>query len=205
MPNSSYENNRSLILHTAESLFAQRGYSATGIKDLERACDIGRSSLYYYFSNKEELLFEITTRYLRALIARGQELLDKPASADERLRCFSRIVIRSVADDLAAQTVCFRETHALTGKNKQASLDLHREYEWIWSRLLESGVEQGAFSVADPITVKAVIGMHHYSYLWLRSEGKMPPESIADVFCDLILNGLGTGSLRLNPKLCSRL
>src|SRR5699024_10926517 len=109
----------------------QQGYHATSMKDLEQATGMGRSSLYYYVTNKEELLFEIATRYLRELIGIGQTLLDEDLAPDDRLRRFSRAVMRSVADDLAELTVCFRETHSVTGANRQALLNLHRSYEQV--------------------------------------------------------------------------
>ncbi|HTN32453.1 MAG TPA: TetR/AcrR family transcriptional regulator [Marinobacter sp.] len=192
MTTNHRKDNRARLLHAAADLFAHRGYHATSMKDLEEATGMGRSSLYYYFSNKEELLFEITTRYLRELVGIGYTLLDEELEPAERLRLFSRAVMRSVANDLNELTVCFRETHAMTGSNQQALMDLHRSYESVWARVLQAGSDTGAFTETDAITVKSVIGMHHYSYLWLRPGGKRSPESIADSFCDLILNGLTT-------------
>lgn len=184
------KDNRARLLHAAADLFAQQGYHATGMKDLEQATGMGRSSLYHYFVNKEELLFEITTRYLRELIGIGHTLLDEELEPAERLRLFSRAVMRSVADDLAELTVCFREMHSVTGSNQQALLDMHRSYESVWARVLQAGSATNVFTETNAITVKSVIGMHHYSYLWLRPEGERSPESIADSFCDLILDGL---------------
>jgi TetR/AcrR family transcriptional regulator, cholesterol catabolism regulator len=44
--------------------------------------------------------------------------------------------------------------------------------------------------------VKSFLGMHHYSYLWLRPGGSLTPSEIADAFCDLALHGLLTGPPR---------
>lgn len=184
------KDNRTRLLHAAAELFARKGFHATGMSELEKATGLGRSSLYHYFSNKEELLFEITTRYLRELITLGEALLAEEQPAEQRLRKFSRAVMRSVADDLAELTVCFREMHAVTGDNRPALLELHRAYERVWGRILHAGSESGDFGETDSITVKAMIGMHHYSYLWLRPDGNRSPEAIADSFCDLVLSGL---------------
>lgn len=190
MAHNSRKDNRARLLHAAADLFASQGYHATGMKDLEQATGMGRSSLYHYFSNKEELLFEITTRYLRELVGIGHTLLDEDLDPVVRVRQFSRAVMRSVAEDLAELTVCFREVHSVTGENQRALLDLHRSYERVWGRMLQAGSAAGLFVATDAITVKSVIGMHHYSYLWLRPEGKRSPESIADSFCDLLFEGL---------------
>ncbi len=182
--------NRERLLRVAAKLFAANGYHATGMKDLERAAGLGRSSLYYQFSSKEELLFEIITRYLRELIAFGDELLAMDMPAEERLRRLSRGVMGTIARDLSELTVCFREIHSVTGDRRGELLDLHRRYERLWAQTLEAGVKEGVFRTADSLAVKTLLGMHHYSYLWFRPDGPRTPEEVADSFDDLILNGL---------------
>lgn len=60
--------------------------------DLEKATGLGRGALYYHISSKEELLFEITTRYLKELIAQGNELLAQELPAEEVAISSSRCI-----------------------------------------------------------------------------------------------------------------
>lgn len=46
---------RNLILRSARDLFAQYGYRKTTMEDIAVALRKGKSSLYYYFKNKEEI------------------------------------------------------------------------------------------------------------------------------------------------------
>lgn len=184
------ETSRERVLRVATQLFATQGYHATGMKDLENASGLGRSSLYYQFPSKEALLFAIITPYLRELITFGNGLLDTEMPAKHRLCELSQGVMQCITDNLAAMTICFREIHAVTGEHRKELLDLHREYEKIWLRVLEAGVKEGAFRRADGLAVKALLGMHHYSYLWLRADGPGTPKEIADSFCDLLGDGL---------------
>ena len=46
------------ILETAASVFAERGYYNTKVRDILVEADISTGSFYFYFNNKEEL-FEI--------------------------------------------------------------------------------------------------------------------------------------------------
>jgi TetR/AcrR family transcriptional regulator, cholesterol catabolism regulator len=184
------ETSRERVLRVATELFATHGYHATGMKDLEKASGLGRSSLYFQFPSKEALLFAIITPYLRELIAFGNELLDTEMPAERRLRELSRGVMQCITENLAATTICFREIHAVTGEHRGELLALHREYEQIWARVLQAGVEEGVFRRADGLAVKALLGMHHYSYLWLRADGSRTPGEIADSFCDLLRDGM---------------
>lgn len=181
---------RERLLRVAAELFAANGYHATGMKELEKATGLGRSSLYYQFSSKEEMLFEIVTRYLRELIDYGNDLMSRDMGAEERLRQLSRGVMRTIARDLPELTVCFREVHAIGESRRGELMDLHRRYEQVWTDVLEVGVRDGVFRTSNAVAVKALLGMHHYSYLWFRPDGPRSPEEVADAFVDLFLNGL---------------
>ncbi|HWH19777.1 MAG TPA: hypothetical protein VN671_04530, partial [Solirubrobacterales bacterium] len=63
-------------------------------------------------------------------------------------------------------------------------------YQVIWEDVLAAGVESGEFLAPDPVFVKGVLGMHNYSYLWLREDGRLTPEQVGDRFCDVLLAGL---------------
>lgn len=160
------------------------------MKELEKATGLGRSSLYYQFSSKEEMLFEIVTRYLRELIDYGNDLTTRDMGAEDRLRHLSRGVMRTIARDLPELTVCFREVHAVGESRRGELMGLHRRYEQVWTEVLEMGVRDGVFRTSNAMAVKALLGMHHYSYLWFRPDGPRSPEDVADAFVDLFLNGL---------------
>ena len=56
---------RQEILDAAARLFAERGYAATTMTEVARTVGLGQSSVYYWFSSKEELL--------RALVSANRE------------------------------------------------------------------------------------------------------------------------------------
>ena len=178
------------ILRIAAELFSTRGYHATGMAELEKATGLGRGALYHHIGSKEELLFEITSRYLRVLIAAGVPLSETDLPAEEKFRRFSSIVMQAIVNHLAEMTVCFREVHSVTGERHMELLDLHRRYEQIWSAILKSGVQEGVFGTADSLAVKGILGIHHYSYLWIKPGGPRTPEAISDFFCQMLLPGL---------------
>ena len=126
------------ILRIAAELFSTRGYHATGMAELEKATGLGRGALYHHIGSKEELLFEITSRYLRVLIAAGVPLSETDLPAEEKFRRFSSIVMQAIVNHLAEMTVCFREVHSVTGERQMELLDLHRRYEQIWSAILKT-------------------------------------------------------------------
>lgn len=179
------------IYRIAAELFAQKGFHATAMSDLEEATGLGRGALYYHIGSKEELLFNVTSRYLISLNKIADDLIQSTEkSAEAKLREFSRMVMRTISDDLAELTVCFRETHSIVGNRRAELLELHKNYETHWRTLLKGLYKEKGLSTMNPLMLKAVLGMYHYSYLWLRPDGSKSTDEIADYFSDIVMNQL---------------
>ena len=53
------ERRRNEIINAGETLFFSKGYENVSLDEIARKVDLGRSTLYLYFENKEELFFAI--------------------------------------------------------------------------------------------------------------------------------------------------
>ena len=83
---SRYDEKVALILRTAASIFADKGYHQASIRDISRATGLSLSGLYYYFSSKEELLFLIQDHCFGTILENLEELLTGVDEPRERLR-----------------------------------------------------------------------------------------------------------------------
>jgi AcrR family transcriptional regulator len=181
---------RKRILRAAADLFAEQGYHGTGIEELSKKVDLGRGALYYHIGNKESVLAEICRVNVSEMIAIGNEIKAGPGSVEERFRELAAKLMRNIADNVPEWTVFFRDYIALRGPRLKEVMGLRREFEQIVRDLIEEGMEKGELRKLDPIAVKGVLGQFNYSYLWVRSSGRLEPEQIAAVFCDSIFVGL---------------
>jgi hypothetical protein len=56
---------------------------------------------------------------------------------------------------------------------------------------VRAGVETGEFRDVDPrLTALAWLGMHNYTYLWLRPGGKFSARDVAQPFSELFVHGI---------------
>jgi AcrR family transcriptional regulator len=178
------------ILRTAAELFARNGYHATGLSELGEAVGLGRGALYYHIGSKEKLLYELSVKHVEEMVAYGQKLLESPLGAEERFRRLSRKLMRVIADNLPELTVFFREINSFSGERRNRMMSLRASFENVWLQVISDGEAEGLFLHGDVLTVKAVLGMHNYSYLWINPVGALTPEEVADRFCDILLHGL---------------
>ncbi|MBS1892342.1 MAG: TetR family transcriptional regulator [Actinobacteria bacterium] len=181
---------KAAIREGAARLFAERGYHATGIAEICEAVGLGRGALYHHIGSKEELLFEISSLGLDELFEVSEAIVAEPLSAAEKLRRLSRALMRNIAENRAALTVYFRELDLMSPEYRSRLVARRAGYQVLWENVLAEGVERGEFVEPDPVVVKGLLGMHNYSYLWLREGGRLTPEEVGDRFCDVILAGL---------------
>ena len=66
-----------------------------------------------------------------------------------------------------------------------------REYEARVEGVLRAGVAAGEFREVDPrLTAMAWLGMHNYTYLWLKADGRLTARDVAKPFADIFIRGI---------------
>lgn len=80
------------IIEAALPLFMKRGYTAVSITDVIKAAEITKPTLYYYFSDKEELFVQVG---LHLMLMMGSQLQDAAQgdSTAERLTSLARVLL----------------------------------------------------------------------------------------------------------------
>jgi TetR/AcrR family transcriptional regulator, cholesterol catabolism regulator len=178
------------IRRKAAKLFAAQGYDATGIQELSDVVGLGRGALYHHIGSKEQLLFDIITLSVIDVVVEAEGLVGQDLSAEEKVRRLSRMMTATVADNLAEWKVFFRELEALSGPLRSEALAWRQRFEDVWAAVIGQGVKRGEFRAFDPIVVKGILGMHNYAHVWIFPRGRLNPDEISEVFCDLLLTGL---------------
>jgi AcrR family transcriptional regulator len=77
-----------LILDSAERLFVGKGYSETSINDIAEDADFSRTSVYQYFSSKEEIYLGILERYTDLLIEGVTKATAAVSATTDKIRAF---------------------------------------------------------------------------------------------------------------------
>lgn len=182
------------IVAAAAELFARDGFGATSLEDIAAVLGVTKGAFYYHVKNKEEILRLI---YLMVLTA-SEEPLRKIVEADlppaEKLRRAVEHQAAVAADRSPAMTVFYREHPHLTGPFSREILLRKKAYERYFEQILEEGQAAGTFQPAiDPkIATFGLLGMCNWLSQWYRSEGQYTPQQIADMFMNMIGNGMFT-------------
>jgi AcrR family transcriptional regulator len=90
---------RERILTIAADLIAENGVSGLRLDDVERAAGVGRSQLYHYFANRDDLVRSVVQTTIDAVLAAQEPLLAGLDSIEGIDRWFDDIVENGVRGD----------------------------------------------------------------------------------------------------------
>ena len=79
---------RERLLNASLTLFSQRGYAATGVRDILQAAGVTQPTLYHHFADKASLLQTLIERHYGESQQRLEEIITGEATAVSKLRAF---------------------------------------------------------------------------------------------------------------------
>ena len=169
------------ILATAAHLFTYRGYHAVGIRELAEAVGLSTSTIYHYYATKQDILYEIISRFLDEFSERiVAGLRDKAVPPRDRLaRAVTEHVVLTVTrreELLAGHPVL----NALEPVQRARIAALRRGYRDAVADVIAEGVAAGEFRVADPLlSAMAMLDMLDGIRAWYHEDGEISLDALA--------------------------
>ena len=181
---------RRRILEAASRVFRRQGLAATGMRDIAAELGMTVGNLYYYFKNKQELLFFCQDHSLDRLIAAVQAIAALDAPEDEKLRRAIVEHVVCVLDELDGASA-HTEFHVLPDDLKARLLAKRDRYESLVRALVSAGIKSGVFAAVDAkMATLALLGALNGAPRWYRPGGGRAPKAIGEHFASLFLDGL---------------
>ncbi|HEY7070721.1 MAG TPA: TetR/AcrR family transcriptional regulator [Acidimicrobiales bacterium] len=192
---ANWQARRDAIVDTSARVFAQQGYHATGIAELCTANQLGKGALYHYIGSKEELLAAIHDRVMDEVMNGAERVAAAGGTPSEQLTMLGDELLDVIHRYPEHVWVFLHEFPALTGERAEQFRKRRRAYERRVEAVLKAGVESGEFRKVDPwLTARAWLGMHNYTYLWLKPGGRLSARSVAKPFAEIFMHGIAQGA-----------
>lgn len=178
-------------LHRAAlSLFAKHGYAAVSMRMIASEVGVQPGALYNHMGSKQDLLRDLMTGHMEALIAAHDALpaRDDPAEA---LKDFVRFHIRFHMGREDAVFISYMELRNLEPENFAAVQALRSAYEKRLRAILEAGAAQGIFRVPDAgVAGRAIIAMLTGVTNWFREGGRLSADEIETIYTDMTMRAV---------------
>jgi len=184
---------RALILEMAQELFATWGYKDTSFGDIAAAANIGRTTLYDYFADKDDLLASLVEETLPPTIKAMVEKVPQDLHPTERLRRLMATTVEFVALEPTLGQLLHREVPKLSESAQQRVANAHQALAREFVDAYRAGVEAGALKQLPPVLAGRFLNDMIMSAAQLLIDSDPPEEdlsSVTDAMSDLIFNGL---------------
>ncbi len=178
------------ILKSAAAAFRRRGYHGASMGEISRTLRMTKGSLYYYFEDKEEILFfchDYSLDILLDLQARVEQAGGSPA---QRLRALVAGFVHHILDELNG-TALTLDVQALSPPLLRRIVAKRDRFDHGIRRLIQEGMDAGELSAGDPKLVAfAILGAVNWIPRWFDPAGPASSEEIGSVFADYLVAGL---------------
>ncbi len=178
------------ILKSAAAAFRRRGYHGASVDEIASALQMTKGNLYYYFRNKEEILYACHEYSLDVLLALLADVRAEGSTPDEKLRKLVLAFVHLILDELQA-TALTLDLQALSPPLQRKIIERRDTFDRGLREIIQQGMDEGRFARGNPKMVAfAVMGAVNWITKWFDPAGPMTSDEIGRAFADYLVGGL---------------
>jgi len=178
------------ILKTAAAAFRRRGYHGASMGSIAEALRMTKGNLYYYFEDKEEILFFCHDYSLDVLLDVLDRVQDGGGTARDKLRALVEAFVHHILDDLRG-TALTLDFQALSPARLRRIIAKRDRFDRGVRRVLQEGMDEGLFARGDAkLLTFAILGAVNWIPRWFDPRGPASSDEIGRAFADYLVAGL---------------
>ena len=182
---------KGLILQRAASMFRERGFAASSMRDLAETVGIEAASLYNHIRSKNEILESICFDVANIFNEKIQEVESGRQSNINKIESLLRFHIEQMVDNYEKVIVSDREWRHLDEPYRANFQNQRRTYRKRFAAIIEDGIVKGEIRRIDAATA-VLIMLHAINGIesWHRSQVKMNADELANNMIRILIDGL---------------
>jgi TetR/AcrR family transcriptional regulator len=185
-----FEGKRVEILKTAAAAFRRRGYHGASVDEIATSLEMTKGNLYYYFQNKEEILYACHDYSLNLILGVMDDIRQADTPADEKLRRLIAAFVHLIIDELHS-TALTLDLQALSAPLLKKVIARRDRFDRGLRAIIQEGIDEGLFAPADTKLVAfAIMGAVNWIPKWFDPQGAASSDKVGETFADYLLAGL---------------
>ena len=194
-----FEGRRTEILKTAAAAFRRRGYHGASVDEIASTLSMTKGNLYYYFKNKEEILYACHDYSLDLILEILDGIRAETIPADDKLRRLIAAFVHLIIDELHG-TALTLDLQALSPALLRKVIARRDRFDRGLRAIIQEGIDDGIFEPADTKLVAfAIMGAVNWIPKWFNPDGRASSDQIGVAFADYLVRGLRRGAALARP------
>jgi TetR/AcrR family transcriptional regulator, cholesterol catabolism regulator len=179
------------LLQKATQLFSRGGFRETSLQDLASQLGITRPLFYYYFEDKEDLLWRIIGQLGDTLLDQARPIAAAHESPLTRLTLLFQKHIETLVENVDAFRIYDAERHLLTGKRDRRLKRGETLYHKLIADLVADGQRLGQVREGDTdLVTRLSMGSANSILRWYTTAGRISPYDVIGMTTDYVVAGL---------------
>ncbi len=191
---------RRKMLNIARKLFWEKGYAATSMSDIAQSYGCRPANIYNFFSDKEQILFEVLREEMEQIIHPIKHLEeDTQTNPIDQLRYIIECHLKVTLSYRRSARLLFDVAlDNLSPDKRKQIIDLRDTYDRIIRRVIRRGIEQGYWPEVDvKLAGFMVASMITRTRIWFHPKKGVSVGELSDFIFKFALSGLrGEGRKR---------
>ncbi|MBM3432873.1 MAG: TetR/AcrR family transcriptional regulator [Bacteroidetes bacterium] len=182
---------KGLILQRAATMFRERGFAASSMRDLAETVGIEAASLYNHIRSKNEILEAICFEVANVFNEKLQEVESNRQSSINKIESILRFHVEQMIDNYEKVIVTDREWRHLDEPYRTNFQSQRRSYRKRFAAIIEEGIMKGEIRRIDAPTAVLVM-LHAVNGIesWHRSQAKIGAEELSNNMIRILIDGL---------------
>ncbi len=184
---------REQLLAIAATLFAEKGFRNTTVRDIADAAGILSGSLYHHFDSKESMVDELLVPFQEELFGKYDEILASGDDARTKLERAVRVSFEAI-DQHPHEVAIFQNDADHLGSFERFGYlaDRNAQSRQVWVSLLDEGVRTGVLRADLDVTLtyRFIRDTVWVAVRWYRPGGGLSHTDVADQYVRILLDGI---------------
>lgn len=181
------------MLNIARKLFWEKGYPSTSMADISKAYGCRPANIYNFFSDKEEILFEVLKEEMDQIIHPIRHLDEEnhlPPPEQLKLIIESHLKV-TLSYRRSAKLLFDVALDNLSLENRKKIIDLRDTYDRIIRKVIRRGIESGHWPEIDvKLAGFMIASMITRTRIWFHPKKGVSVNELSDFIFKFALNGL---------------
>jgi AcrR family transcriptional regulator len=187
------EDTRERILEAAKRIFTEQGFHETSMSSIAAEAGLGKGTLYWYFSSKEELFYVMMEQQGRIIIDTIHNICSYDLPADLIIKSLIELSIKRMLENKKTVQLFFEHEFYIKNDLKDRLINLYLSILNEVKNVIQKGINEGLFEADNLRLITAIVvgtidSLRPYIFTHKDTENI---DELVDLLYNFILKGIG--------------